>query len=1028
MSGISLNDLTSNVALLPLTEVQWSRDGTQFFNIEVDTVNYKTGNASVLVGTKSNSYLTFASPINFYNVAQMSGITFSLWFRMSTSSGTNANLFCFSDSTGNTPSGNYIYVSRNGAGNTLNFQINSGSANTGTYLCVDNQWHHLVWSIAKNGIWTVYIDNKNMNISTVFSVPNTNNWTYQYVGKSAFTNFGTTICNYNDVRVYSRVTTATEVDLIYNAANVNNLVSVGGTIGIGTTTPSSNICKLDVAGTINCSNLFVNGNVIKDDSWIKTANNILYTSSNLGIGTRSGGNNSNKLEVYGGDIYTSNGNMQKYAGEKVSDPVVWYQFNQDPTNGSVILSDSNPTTSKINMTLQDYNDVYNLTNYMVAWYQFKSSTNLLLDSSGANISLLKVNTVLYPTAQLSNPIFKHLTSTDAAYFYNNNSYLYVNNYNNSGTYGYFTSDTFTVSCFYYFVPITTIGAIQAIASCMTGDSTTGTLRGWQIQVKTTYAGIYTYTLQFVTTVSTTTTLLVTKNITTIPSTGWIHTVFCCSPNLNGTDYDLYYEITNISYGNIVSGTILTAYEPSNGVNSYLRIGAGRINVTANNGNPTNYVANGTYISDFRFYSIVLDANEIKQIFGQSIIKRTVALSNQYIYTNQYILYANTKSPTFLAYYGDITLQSLLNKLHNNGFSIHFVLYIIGYDYDTNAKQSDIIFIGNNRTYASLIRAYIIKTYDNVNNIIITTLYFSVGSNVVSTIISLNRYYTIDLICTISGLTMNLYLNIYDINANSTSKSNVLNQSYSNFLLNASMTDLVFYLGKHPNSNITSFETIMLQDFRLYTSILSDYAITSLQTGQVSIMNYSINDRYQLQRWTDSPNYYSASPKYIAYTGGNIGVGIADPGSYKLSISSNLFITGNLISSSNMYAYGSVSDERLKTIVKNIDDKNALDIVNSLSVFKYKTDNEIAYSFGLNSDRVYVGLSAQEVQRGFKEAVFIAPFDAVEGSDGTIVSKSGNNYLAIYYKRMIPVLVAAFKELLRKYTETTERINRLKASS
>ena len=45
----------------------------------------------------------------------------------------------------------------------------------------------------------------------------------------------------------------------------------------------------------------------------------------------------------------------------------------------------------------------------------------------------------------------------------------------------------------------------------------------------------------------------------------------------------------------------------------------------------------------------------------------------------------------------------------------------------------------------------------------------------------------------------------------------------------------------------------------------------------------------------------------------------------------------------------------------------------------------------------------------KPSVKLAPFDTVTNADGSIYSKSGENYITIQYERIIPLLVEAIKE-------------------
>jgi hypothetical protein len=112
---------------------------------------------------------------------------------------------------------------------------------------------------------------------------------------------------------------------------------------------------------------------------------------------------------------------------------------------------------------------------------------------------------------------------------------------------------------------------------------------------------------------------------------------------------------------------------------------------------------------------------------------------------------------------------------------------------------------------------------------------------------------------------------------------------------------------------------------------------------------------------------------------------------------NLYVTGDIT------AY--YSDERLKTKVAGID--NALDKVLSLSGFKY-VNNDLAKEHGYDSDKVQIGMSAQEVQKIAPEIVKLAHFDT-EIINGEVASKSGENYLTLDYSKLVPILVEAIKE-------------------
>jgi len=82
-------------------------------------------------------------------------------------------------------------------------------------------------------------------------------------------------------------TTATSTRMTISSAgvNVNNDLGVSGNVGIGTA-PSATY-KVNVNGTLNATNVLLNGNAITGSKWTNgaVATNIYYNSGNVGIGT-----------------------------------------------------------------------------------------------------------------------------------------------------------------------------------------------------------------------------------------------------------------------------------------------------------------------------------------------------------------------------------------------------------------------------------------------------------------------------------------------------------------------------------------------------------------------------------------------------------------------------------------------------------------------------------------------------------------------------------------------------------------------
>jgi hypothetical protein len=156
---------------------------------------------------------------------------------------------------------------------------------------------------------------------------------------------------------------------------------------------------------------------------------------------------------------------------------------------------------------------------------------------------------------------------------------------------------------------------------------------------------------------------------------------------------------------------------------------------------------------------------------------------------------------------------------------------------------------------------------------------------------------------------------------------------------------------------------------------------------------------------------TTTPSKIYYDTSNVGIGTSDP-------ITRLHVVGNIISTGDITAF--YSDERLKTKISTIN--NPLSIVNKLHGFYY-LPNEIATKYGINNNKIEIGLSAQDVQKVLPELVKLAPFDMKMNEAGEIISKSGEKYLTISYERIVPVLVEAIKELNQKNISFTNENNK-----
>jgi hypothetical protein len=133
------------------------------------------------------------------------------------------------------------------------------------------------------------------------------------------------------------------------------------------------------------------------------------------------------------------------------------------------------------------------------------------------------------------------------------------------------------------------------------------------------------------------------------------------------------------------------------------------------------------------------------------------------------------------------------------------------------------------------------------------------------------------------------------------------------------------------------------------------------------------------------------------SGASVGVMTTNPSTYTLQV------TGTIGASLDITAF--TSDERLKKKTGML--TNALNKVCSLDTFTY-THNDLARSLGFTDNKVYVGLSAQQVKDVQPEVVRIAPFDS-ETVDGIERSKTGQYFVTLQYDRLVPLLIEAIKE-------------------
>lgn len=134
----------------------------------------------------------------------------------------------------------------------------------------------------------------------------------------------------------------------------------------------------------------------------------------------------------------------------------------------------------------------------------------------------------------------------------------------------------------------------------------------------------------------------------------------------------------------------------------------------------------------------------------------------------------------------------------------------------------------------------------------------------------------------------------------------------------------------------------------------------------------------------------------------------------LGVNAAVGATGTIRASGDITAF--YSDVRLKTKISIID--NCLEkILNMTGI--YYTQNKLAEKYGYNDYSRKVGLIAQQIQPSVPEIIRPAPFDVDENGN----SKSGENFLAVQYEKLIPVITQAIKEQQLIIADLIEKIEK-----
>jgi hypothetical protein len=201
----------------------------------------------------------------------------------------------------------------------------------------------------------------------------------------------------------------------------------------------------------------------------------------------------------------------------------------------------------------------------------------------------------------------------------------------------------------------------------------------------------------------------------------------------------------------------------------------------------------------------------------------------------------------------------------------------------------------------------------------------------------------------------------------------------------------------------------------HSNTTSQYLKTAIQTQALGT-NQSARSHFGILVNTtgDTSNVsWSDSKFFIHGSSGNIGIRTTAPTDFmQVSTVMLLASTGNLTCSGDLYAFGTISDQRLKTNIENIDTDIALNTINQLRpvTFTWKDDIFNEQKRGQQD----IGFIAQEVEE-------LIPYAVGEYTN----IESGEVYKNMKHERIIPYLTSAIQRLTSRLASLEEQLKSLK---
>lgn len=320
-----------------LNEVYYSSNNIYNSNCTFDSINYIKGNGSFKFTASLSTFAKIPNNINLNTINTTTGISFSLWARITTNNGSWGRIFDFGNpNPSNLNNGfNYIFIGNNGTSGNLRFAIQANGTAENSYDTSgtnyrDNNWRHYVWTISTTGIWNIYVNgipilvNSSRIVIPVFTLSIQS----LYFGKSMYQD-GYFDGNIDDFRIYNKILSQTDVLKLYNGEVKITNIDTSNNYPILRNKNNKIInpfiwYKFDSDGFLNDSsgnnyNLTNNGTIIDNITYIRGNSSIGFNKSSattqyISLPSNINFNNinsANGISITFWLYYNTNANIQK---------------------------------------------------------------------------------------------------------------------------------------------------------------------------------------------------------------------------------------------------------------------------------------------------------------------------------------------------------------------------------------------------------------------------------------------------------------------------------------------------------------------------------------------------------------------------------------------------------------------------------------------------------------------------------------------------------------------------------------------